>query len=254
MALTIDITRVAEWVTEGIRNEGNERAKEQKSMQATLDSLKATSKKSAWVDLAAHYKKLRGTNLRQLFEEDPKRSERYTLEATGLLLDYSKNLVTDETLELLFRLAAESNLQDHIEAMFRGEKINFTENRAVLHTALRAPRDASVMVGGENVVPKVHTVLDKMAHFSAQVRNGEWRGHTGKQIRNVVNIGIGGSDLGPVMAYEALKPLQRSVDSVPVRFQRGRHRHSSRQLRDLDSGGDSVHGLIENLHHARDHD
>src|ERR1022692_1787358 len=144
-------------------------------------------------------------HLRQLFEEDPKRGERPTLEANGLLLDYSKNLVTDETLELLFRLAAQSNLQDHIEAMFRGEKINFTENRAVLHTPLRAPRHASVMVGGENVVPMVHAVLDKMAHFSAQVRNGEWRGHTGKRIRNVVNIGIGGSDLGPVMAYEALK-------------------------------------------------
>ena len=185
-------------------------------MQATMDPLKSTSKKSAWVDLAAHYEKLRGMHLRQLFKEDPKRGERYTLEATGLLLDYSKNLVTDETLELLFRLAAESNLQDHIEAMFRGEKINFTENRAVLHTALRAPRHASMMAGGENVVPKVHAVLDRMAHLSAQVRNGEWRGHTGKRIRNVVNIGIGGSDLGPVMAYEALKYY--SDRSIRFRF------------------------------------
>ena len=185
-------------------------------MQATLNSVKATAKKSAWKDLEAHYKKLREMHLRRLFEEDPKRGERYTLEASGLFLDYSKNLVTDETLELLFRLAAQSNLKDHIEAMFRGEKINFTENRAVLHTALRAPRDASVMVGGENVVPKVHAVLDKMAHFSAQVRNGDWRGYTGKQIRSVVNIGIGGSDLGPVMAYEALKHY--SDRSIQFRF------------------------------------
>ena len=222
-------------------------------MQATLDSLKSTSKKSAWVDLAAHYKKLRGTHLRQLFEEDPKRGERYTLEATGLLLDYSKNLVTDETLELLFRLAAESNLQDHIEAMFRGEKINFTENRAVLHTALRAPRDASVMVGGENVVPKVHAVLDKMAHFSAQVRNGEWRGHTGKRIRNVVNIGIGGSDLGPVMAYEALKYY--SDRSIQFRFVSNIDGADILEaLRDLDPAETSVPGFVENLHNARDHD
>ncbi len=183
-------------------------------MQATLSSVKATSKKSAWEDLAAHYRKFRGTHFRQLFEEDPKRGERYTLEASGLFLDYSKNLVTDETLELLCRLAAESKLRDRIDAMFRGEKINFTENRAVLHTALRAPRDASVMVGGENIVPKVHAVLDKMAHFSAQVRNGEWRGHTAKRIRNVVNIG--GSDLGPVMAYEALKDY--SERSMKFRF------------------------------------
>ncbi len=181
-----------------------------------MDSVKATTKKSAWKDLAAHYKRLRGTHLRQFFQDDPKRGERYTVEAAGLFLDYSKNLVTDETLGLLFRLAAESKLVDCIEAMFRGEKINFTENRAVLHTALRAPRDASVIVDGENVVPKVHAVLDKMARFSAQVRNGEWRGSTGKPIRNVVNIGIGGSDLGPVMAYEALKDY--SNRSMTFRF------------------------------------
>jgi glucose-6-phosphate isomerase len=185
-------------------------------MQATLDSVKAANNKSAWKDLAAHCKKLRGRHLRQLFENDPTRGERFTLEAAGLFLDYSKNLVTDETLELLCRLAAESKLRDRIEAMFRGEKINFTENRAVLHTALRAPRDASVLVDGENIVPKVHAVLDKMAHFSAQVRNGEWRGHAGKRIRNVVNIGIGGSDLGPVMAYEALKDY--SDRSINFRF------------------------------------
>ena len=222
-------------------------------MQATLDSLKSTSKKSAWRDLAAHYKKLRGTHLRQLFEEDPKRGERYTLEATGLLLDYSKNLVTDETLELLFRLAAESNLQDHIEAMFRGEKINFTENRAVLHTALRAPRDASVMAGGENVVPKVHAVLDKMAHFSAQVRNGEWRGphreadsergeHRHRRLRSRPGDGVRGAEV-----------LQRPVDSVPVRFQYRRGGHTGGAARPR-SSGDSVPGFVENLHNARDHD
>src|SRR5690348_14548694 len=189
---------------------------ERRSMQPTLDSPDASSTQSAWKDLEAHHGRLRGTHLRQLFQDDPTRGERYTLEAAGLFLDYSKNLVTDETLELLCRLAAESKLRDRIEAMFCGEKINFTENRAVLHTALRAPRDASVVVDGENVVPKVHAVLDKMAHFSAQVRNGQWRGYTGKQIRNVVNIGIGGSDLGPVMAYEALKAY--SDRSITFRF------------------------------------
>jgi glucose-6-phosphate isomerase len=127
------------------------------------------------------------------------------LEAVGLYFDYSKNRITDETLKLLFRLAEESGLPSRIEAMFSGEKINRTENRAVLHTALRAPRDASIVVDGENVVPKIHAVLDKMAHFADRVRNGEWKGYTGKRIRNVVNIGIGGSDLGPVMAYEALR-------------------------------------------------
>jgi glucose-6-phosphate isomerase len=185
-------------------------------MQVTLNSVKATVKKSAWEDLAKHHKELRGMHLRQLFEKEPKRGEQYTLEASGIFLDYSKNLVTDETLALLFRLAEESNLKSHIEAMFRGQKINVTENRAVLHTALRAPREASVTVDGENVVPKVHAVLDKMARLSAQVRDGEWRGYTGTQIRNVVNIGIGGSDLGPVMAYEALKSC--SDRSIQFRF------------------------------------
>ena len=133
-----------------------------------------------------------------------------TVEAVGLYLDYSKNRITDETLQLLLQLAEESDLQSRIDAMFRGEKINVTENRAVLHVALRAPKDASIVVDGENVVPRVHAVLDKMADFSDRVRSGDWKGHTGKRIRNVVNIGIGGSDLGPVMAYEALRALQRS--------------------------------------------
>jgi glucose-6-phosphate isomerase len=164
-----------------------------------------TVKHQAWKDLQTHYKKVKELHLRQLFVEDPKRGERLTAEALGLFLDYSKNRITHETLELLLRLAEESSLHGRIDAMFRGEKINITENRAVLHIALRAPRDASVLVDGENVVPKVHAVLDRMTGFAGRVRAGEWKGHTGKRIRNVVNVGIGGSDLGPVMAYEALK-------------------------------------------------
>jgi glucose-6-phosphate isomerase len=161
--------------------------------------------KGAWKDLAAHYKKIREVHLRRLFEDDPKRGEHLSAEAVGLYLDYSKNRITDQTLKLLFQLAQESHVQERIDAMFRGDKINVTEKRAVLHTALRAPRDASVFVDGENVVPKVHAVLDRMADFAGRLRSGEWKGHTGKPIRNVVNVGIGGSDLGPVMAYEALK-------------------------------------------------
>ena len=163
------------------------------------------SHRPAWNDLAAHYQKVRDLHLRKLFADDAKRGERMTAEAVGLYLDYSKNRITDETLQLLLRLADESGLRARIDAMFRGEKINITENRAVLHVALRAPRGASIVVDGENVVPRVHAVLDKMADFSNRVRGGAWKGHTGKPIRNVVNIGIGGSDLGPVMAYEALK-------------------------------------------------
>jgi glucose-6-phosphate isomerase len=163
------------------------------------------AERQAWKDLAAHYQKVRDLHLRKLFADDAKRGERMTAEAVGLYLDYSKNRITDETLQLLLRLADESGLRARIDAMFHGEKINITENRAVLHVALRAPRGASIVVDGENVVPRVHAVLDKMADFSNRVRSGAWKGHTGKPIRNVVNIGIGGSDLGPVMAYEALK-------------------------------------------------
>ena len=162
-------------------------------------------RRQAWKDLAAHYKTIHEMHLRQLFEDDPQRGKRLTVEAVGLYLDYSKNRVSDVTLKLLIQLAQESGLQERIDAMFRGEKINLTENRAVLHTALRAPRDASVVVDGENVVPKVHAVLDRMGDFADRLRSGDWKGHTGKRICNVVNIGIGGSDLGPVMAYEALK-------------------------------------------------
>jgi glucose-6-phosphate isomerase len=163
------------------------------------------SERPAWNALAAHHANVRELHLRRLFADDPARGERMTLEAVGLYLDYSKNRITDETLKLLLQLAKESGLQERIDAMFRGEKINLTESRAVLHVALRAPRGASVVVDGENVVPRVHAVLERMTDFTNRVRSGAWKGHTGKRIRNIVNIGIGGSDLGPVMAYEALK-------------------------------------------------
>src|SRR5438477_3385635 len=159
----------------------------------------------AWRALEAHHEKIRELHLRKLFADDSTRGERLTAEAVGLYLDYSKNRVTDETLALLGRLAEESCLREQIDAMFRGDKINVTENRAVLHVALRAPRGTSIVVEGKNVVPEVHAVLDAMADFSNRVRNGAWTGHTGTRIRNIINIGIGGSDLGPVMAYEALK-------------------------------------------------
>ena len=159
----------------------------------------------AWALLEEHYQKLKGVDLRQLFADDPGRGERLAIEAAGLYLDYSKNRITDETLRLLLQLARESGLQNRIDAMFRGDKINVSENRAVLHVALRAPRGASIMHDGRNVVPEVHAVLDRMADFANRLRSGTWKGHTGKRIRNVINIGIGGSDLGPVMAYEALK-------------------------------------------------
>jgi glucose-6-phosphate isomerase len=159
----------------------------------------------AWQALEAHAESLRGTHLRQLFADDPTRGERLNAEAAGIFLDYSKHRVTDETLKLFSQLAEESGLRAHIDSMFRGDKINITEDRAVLHTALRAPKDASIVVDGENVVPEVHAVLDKMAAFADSIRSGAWTGHTGKPIRNIVNIGIGGSDLGPVMAYEALR-------------------------------------------------
>ena len=163
------------------------------------------TQRSTWQALGAHYQQVKNQTLSQLFAGDPRRGERFTLEATGLYLDYSKNRVTDETLRLLVALAEECQLRDRIAAMFRGDKINLTENRAVLHTALRAPRNACILVDGKNVVPDVHAVLDRMATFADRVRAGEWLGHTGKKIRNIVNIGIGGSDLGPVMTYEALR-------------------------------------------------
>jgi glucose-6-phosphate isomerase len=160
--------------------------------------------RQAWEDLLAHYTKIEDLHLRQLFANDPQRGEQLTVDAVGLFLDYSKNRVNAETIKLLIRLAEQSGLRERIDAMFRGDKINRTENRAVLHVALRAPRDASIIVDGKNVVPEVHAVLDRMADFSNRLRSGQWKGHTGKRIRNVINVGIGGSDLGPVMAYEAL--------------------------------------------------
>ena len=168
-------------------------------------TIKPLTERQAWNALAAHHQSVRELHLRKLFADDPERGERMTAQGAGLYLDYSKNRITDETLKLLVQLADESGLRERIDAMFRGEKINVTENRAVLHVALRAPRGASIVVDGENVMPQVHAVLDKMADFSNRVRSGEWKGHTGKRIRNVINIGVGGSDLGPVMAYEALK-------------------------------------------------
>jgi glucose-6-phosphate isomerase len=163
----------------------------------------------AWKMLKAHYRQVCEVTLKELFAGDPGRGGRFAVEAAGLYLDYSKNLITDETLGILLQLARESGLRERIDAMFRGEKVNVTEGRAALHMALRAPKGASVVTDGENVVPKVHAVLDRMADFTGRVHSGAWRGHTGKPIRNVINIGIGGSDLGPVMAYEALKHYSR---------------------------------------------
>lgn len=159
----------------------------------------------AWKQLEEHFQKLKSLHLKQLFAQDAKRGEKFALEAAGIYLDYSKNRITDETLSLLLQLAQESGLRAHIDAMFRGDAINVSEKRAVLHTALRAPRDATILHEGQNVVPDVHAVLDRMSDFSNRVRGGDWKGHSGKRICNVINIGIGGSDLGPVMAYEALK-------------------------------------------------
>ena len=173
-----------------------------------MDAVKEVAKladRPAWKSLASHAETMKNVTLKQLFAEDPARAERYTGEAAGLFLDYSKNRVTDETMSLLLELAEQSGVAARRDAMFRGDKINVTENRAVLHIALRAPASESIVVDGEDVIPAVHQVLDKMTAFADRVRSGEWKGHTGKRIRNIVNIGIGGSDLGPVMAYEALK-------------------------------------------------
>jgi glucose-6-phosphate isomerase len=178
--------------------------------------IRSLTRRPAWKALQNHFKAIRSTHLRALFAEDPGRGERMTVEAAGLFLDYSKNRVTSETLTLLLQLAEESGLRRRIDAMFSGEKINITEKRAVLHVALRAPRNQTIKVDGENVVPAVHAVLDKMTEFANRVRSGDWKGHSGKRIRNVVNIGIGGSDLGPVMAYEALKHY--SDRSMTFRF------------------------------------
>ena len=186
----------------GFRMWEKARARDPSSSTTAIASLTA---RPAWQALESHHQDIRDVHLRMLFAGDPERGERMTAEAVGLYLDYSKNRITDETLRLLLQLARQCGLRARIDAMFRGEKINLTEDRAVLHVALRAPRGASIRVDGENVVPQVHAVLDKMAQFCGRVRSGEWKGHTGRRIRHVINIGIGGSDLGPVMACEALK-------------------------------------------------
>src|SRR6266566_2376163 len=170
--------------------------------RSEISPTQPTAKHAAWRALQDHYEAIRSRHLRDLFAHDPKRGERMTVEAAGIFLDYSKNRIDDETLRLLVALAEQSALRERIDAMFRGEKINVTENRAVLHVALRAPKGASIVVDGKNVVAEVHAVVDKMADFSERVRSSAWKGHTGKSICNIINIGIGGSDLGPVMAYE----------------------------------------------------
>ena len=179
-------------------------------------TFKRLTKRKAWNALKVHYKKIGERHLRDLFDDDPERAEKFTVEAAGISLDYSKNRITEKTIRLLLELAEESRLRERIDAMFRGDKINITENRAVLHVALRAPKEATIVVDGKNVVPEVQAVLDRMSAFSNRVRSGAWTGHTGKRIRNVINVGIGGSDLGPVMAYEALKHY--SERSMTFRF------------------------------------
>ena len=170
-----------------------------------IKAKKPTNKYASWIALEAHYRKIRGLHLRHLFANDPERGERMAIEAAGIYFDYSKHRITDETFKLLIQLAEEAGLRSRIDAMFRGDKINVTENRAVLHVALRTPKGKSVIVEGEDIIPRVHEVLDKMADFSNRIRKREWKGYTGKIIRNIINIGIGGSDLGPMMAYEALR-------------------------------------------------
>jgi glucose-6-phosphate isomerase len=188
------------------------------SAKATKKSpaIKPLTKRKAWLTLKANHKSVQDLHLRELFANDPSRAEKFSANAVGIYLDYSKNRITEETFKLLLELAEESGLRERIDAMFRGDKINITENRAVLHVALRASKTETILVDGNNVVPEVHAVLDKMSSFCDRVRSGEWKGHTGKRIRNVINVGIGGSDLGPVMAYEALKHY--SERSMTFRF------------------------------------
>src|SRR6201981_3266914 len=199
-----------------VRNHRLEPGSRQMAAHLEVPRTQWTGKQAAWRALEDHQRAMRGRHLRTLFADDPLRSERMTVEAAGVFLDYSKNRIDDETLRLLIELAEQSELRARIEAMFRGEKINVTEDRAVLHVALRAPRGASIIVDGKNVVREAHAVLDKMAAFAHRIHSGQLKGHTGKRIRNVVNIGIGGSDLGPVMAYEALKHY--SARTMTFRF------------------------------------
>ena len=207
----------------------------------------------AWKTLERHHEQISGRHLRELFAVDGDRGERLTAEAAGLYLDYSKNRITAETVPLLVALAQQSGLREHIDAMFRGDRINVSENRSVLHTALRLPRSASLTVDGVDVVAEVHQVLDRMSAFAQRVRSGEWTGHTGRPIRNVVNIGIGGSDLGPVMAYEALRHYSRreltfrfvsNVDSTDF----------AEATRDLNAEETLFIVVLQDVHHARDDD
>src|SRR5260221_10593187 len=195
--------------------------------------IQSVTTRPGWKALESHHQKLRELHLRQLFADDPKRGERLTTEAVGLYLDYSKNRVTDETLKLLVQLAEECGLRARIDAMFRGEKINITENRAVLHIALRAPSGTSIVVDGENVVPQVHTVLEKMAGFANRVRSGAWKGHTGKRIRNVINIGIGGSGYRAPTAYQPTNQYSGRAHPCRTVFHRVIS-HVAESLHDLD--------------------
>ncbi|MBB4980171.1 glucose-6-phosphate isomerase [Streptomyces sp. SFB5A] len=213
--------------------EGSARSAPQKGGGGRREGRTRLNRLPEWAALGKHREQLGGTHLRELFSADPERGTGYTLRVGDLYLDYSKHLVTDETLTLLRELAAVTGVAELRDAMFRGEKINTTEDRAVLHTALRAPREAVIEVDGENVVPAVHAVLDKMAAFSDKVRAGEWTGHTGRPIKNIVNIGIGGSDLGPAMAYEVLRSYtQRDLTFRFVSNVDGADLHEA--VRDLD--------------------
>ena len=206
-----------------------------------------------WQALARHHQAIGDTHLRELFAADPGRGETMTCEAGDLYLDWSKQRVTGETVGLLVALAERAGLRRRIDAMFGGERINVTENRAVLHVALRAPEGSSIEVDGQDVVPGVHEVLGRMRGFADEVRSGRWLGHTGRRVRNVVNIGIGGSDLGPAMAYEALRPYSDRSHDLPVRLQRRRGRHRRGDPRP-GPGRDPVRGLLQDLHHHRDPD
>ena len=207
----------------------------------------------AYAALAAHQTEIADRHLRELFAEDVTRGERLRAEAVGLYLDYSKNRVTDETLRLLIELAEQSDLEHRRDMMFSGERINVSEDRSVLHVALRMPKGTSLIVDGIDVVTEVHEVLDRMAAFAETVRSGQWKGHSGKAIRNIVNIGIGGSDLGPVMAYEALRHYTDSRSHLPLRVECRRHRFRGGHSRPV-GGGDAVHRVLQDVRNAGDVD
>ncbi len=222
-------------------------------MSATSNRTPPLTERPAWGELAAHQREIANASLRELFAADPARGERLTAEGPGLYLDYSKNRVTEETIRLLIDLAKQSGLAERTAAMFAGERINVSEDRSVLHVALRMPRSASLLVDGVDVVREVHAVLDRMAAFCERVRSGEWRGHTGKPIVNVVNIGIGGSDLGPVMAYEALRHYSAAGADLPLRLERRLHRLRRGHARPRPRA-DAVHRLLKDVHDLGDDD